>query len=147
LKKAEKKNADKVREAQKLASMDATQKYEYELQQREAAIAAKEAELALMENKNEASKILADKGLDLALVDFIVAEDAETMYSNIKALESAFKKSVKAEVEKRLASKVPTKSLPLDDAITKKQFDKMSIAQQQELSKTNPEIYNQMIMR
>lgn len=51
LKKVERKNADKVREAQKLAQMDSQQKYEYELEQREKAIEEKEKALALAENK------------------------------------------------------------------------------------------------
>lgn len=144
LKKADKKNQDKVREAQRLASMNESQKFEYELQQREAAIEAKEKELALMENKNEASKILADKGIDLALVDFVVAEDAETMDANIKMLETAFKKSVKAEVEKRLASKAPVKSLATDNTITAEQFKKLTLAQMQELANNEPELYNSL---
>jgi len=124
--------------------MNESQKFEYELQQREAAIEAKEKELALMENKNEASKILADKGIDLALVDFVVAEDAETMDANIKMLETAFKKSVKAEVEKRLASKAPVKSLATDNTITAEQFKKLTLAQMQELANNEPELYNSL---
>lgn len=143
LKTAEKKNADKVREAQKLAQMSATEKYEYELQQREAAIEAKERELALAENKNEASKILAEKGLSLSLVDFVVAEDAETMNENIKLLDKAFKASVKAEVEKRLSSNSPKKNLPLDNTLTKEQFRKLSLADMQRLADENPELFNQ----
>lgn len=61
LQKAEKKNAEKIKEAQKLAQMNEQQKYEYELEQREAAIAQKEKALALAENKAEAAKILAEK--------------------------------------------------------------------------------------
>lgn len=129
LKKAERKNADKVREAQKLAQMDSQQKYEYELEQREKAIEEKEKALALAENKNIASQILADKGLSLSLVDFVIAEDAETMNSNIRLLEKAFKDSVKREVEKRLGSSAPKKNLPPDETITKEQAKKMTIIQ------------------
>ena len=100
LKKVERKNADKVKEAQKLAQMNEQEKYEYQLEQREKAIAEKEKALALSENKNAASKILADKGISLNLVDFVVAEDADTMNANIQLLDKAFKASVKAEVEK-----------------------------------------------
>ena len=42
LKKQAKKNEEKVREAEKLAKMSADEKYEYELEQREKAIQAKE---------------------------------------------------------------------------------------------------------
>ena len=61
LAKQEKKNAEKLREAQKLAQMNEQQKYEYELSLREQAIVEKERQLALAENKATASKILAEK--------------------------------------------------------------------------------------
>jgi len=143
LKKAEQKNAEKVKEAQKLASMDATSRYEYELQQREAAIAAKEAELALAENKNACAKILADKGISLDLVNFVVAEDAEQMNENIKLLDKAFKASVKAEVEKRLGSSVPKKNLPMDTVMTREQFSKLSLSDMQRLANEQPDLFNQ----
>ena len=145
MKTAEKKQEAKIREAQKLAQMSATEKYEYELNQREQAIAEKEHQLALAENKNEASKILADKGLSVALVDFVVAEDAETMNANIQLLENEFKKCVKAEVEKRLATSTPKKNLPLDETLTKETFNKMSVLQQAEIYRNNPDLYNRLI--
>lgn len=144
LKKAEKKNAEKVKEAQKLAQMNENEKFQYELEQREKAIAEKEKALALAENKNEASKILADKGLSLDLVDFVIAEDAETMNSNIRLLDKAFKDSVKREVEKRLGSSAPKKNLPPDETITKEKAKKMSIIERQNLLTNNPDLYNQL---
>lgn len=141
LKKAERKNADKIREAQKLAQMNEQEKFVYELEQREKLIAEKEKALALAENKNEASKILAEKGLSLSLIDFVVAEDAETMNVNINLLDKAFKASVKAEVEKRLVSSAPKKNLPLDEQITKEQAMKMGVIERQKLFNDNPDLY------
>lgn len=142
LKKQELKTAEKLKEAQKLAQMNEQEKYEYELSQREKAIAEKEKALALSENKNEASKILAEKGISLQLVDFVVAEDAETMKANIDLLDSAFKQSVKMEVEKRLAGNAPKKNLPLDDVITKEKFAQLSIGEMNRLYRENPELFN-----
>jgi hypothetical protein len=147
LKKQERKNADKVREAEKLAQMNEQQKYEYQLEQREKAILEKERALAMAENKNEASKILAEKGLSLALVDFVVAEDAETMNANISLLVKEFGKSVKAEVEKRLGSSSPKKNLPPDEALTKESFNKMNVVQQQALARQNPDLYKSLTGR
>ena len=144
LKKQAKSNEAKIKEAQKLAQMNESEKYQYELEQREKAIEEKEKALALAENKNEASKILADKGLSLSLVDFVVAEDAETMNSNIRLLEKAFKDSVKREVEKRLGSSAPKKNLPPDETITKEQAKKMGIRERQQLLMNNPELYAQL---
>ena len=144
LKKAEEKNRARVKEAEKLAQMNEQEKYRYELDRREQAIVEKERALALAENKNEAAKILEEKGLSLQLVDFVVAEDAETMNENIKLLDKAFKASVKAEVERRLGSNTPTKNLPPDEAITKESFSRMSLQEQSDLYKTNPELYKSL---
>lgn len=144
LKKQAKNNEAKIKEAQKLAQMNESEKFQYELEQREKAIAEKEKALALAENKNTASQILADKGLSLSLVDFVIAEDAETMNSNIRLLEKAFKDSVKREVEKRLGSSAPKKNLPPDETITKDQAKKMSIIERQNLLNNNPELFNQL---
>lgn len=144
LKKQAKNNEAKIKEAQKLAQMNESEKFQYELEQREKAIAEKEKALALAENKNTASQILADKGLSLSLVDFVIAEDAETMNSNIRLLEKAFKDSVKREVEKRLGSSAPKKNLPPDETITKEKAKKMSIIERQNLLTNNPDLYNQL---
>lgn len=144
LKKAEKKKSEAVKEAQRLAQMNEQEKYEYQLKQREEAILAKEKELALMENKNEASKILAEKGISLSLVDFVVAEDADTMKANIDLLDKAFKASVKAEVEKRIGGNSPKKSVNIEKTLTKEKFKKMSISQLSELYKKDPDLYNQL---
>jgi len=140
LKKAERKQMDKAKEAEKLARMNATEKYEYELEQREKAIAEKERALTLAENKNEASKILAEKDIDLSLVDFVVAEDADTMNENIKKLD----KAIKASVAKRLAGKSPTKAPEQNEGLTKDAFRKMSLAEQNRLFVSDPELYKKL---
>lgn len=144
MQRAERKADARVKEAEKLAKMNEQQRYEYELDSREKAIAEKEKQLALAENKATAASILADKGISAKLVDFVVAEDAETMNTNISLLEAEFKASVKAEVERRLATTTPKKNLPLDQTITKENFQKMKLTEQAALYRTNPELYKQL---
>lgn len=138
---AQRKNDAKLREAEKLAKMNATEQYEYQLEQREKAIAEKEAQLALSENKNEASKILAEKGISLSLVEFVVDTDAEEMDRRIKLLDKEFKKSVKLEVEKRLGSSAPKSSIADPTSMTKEQFTKLSLSEQSRIAKEDPELY------
>ena len=145
MKKAEKKSQEKVKEAEKLARMDADEKHRYELEQREKAIEEGERKLALAENKAECSKILASKGISTDLVDFVVDVDADTMQANINLLQKAFTESVRAEVEKRLASETPKGGTGFSDGLTKEQFRGMSINDQQRLYDENPELYKQMI--
>ena len=138
----ERKYNEKLKESEKLARMNEQEKYSYQLEQREKAIAEKERALALAENKNEAAKVLSDRGLSLKLVDFVVAEDAATMKANIDALDKAFKASVKAEVEKRLASNSPRTNFVDSDEMTKEKFNKLSVFEQQKLLRENPDLYN-----
>ena len=144
MKKAERKADARVKEAERLAKMNDEQKYQYELEQREKAIADKEKALALAENKAQASSILADRGISTKLVDMVVAEDADKMMDNINLLDTAFKASVKAEVEKRLASKTPKKNLPIDGSITREQFKAMPLSQQAQLYRDNPDLYHSL---
>lgn len=133
MKTAERKANARVKEAEKLAKMNEQQRYEYELESREKAIAEKEQALALAENKATAAQILSDRGISAKLVDFVVAQDAETMNENISLLEAEFKASVKAEVERRLATSTPKKNLPTDKAITQQEFRNLSLTQQAEI--------------
>lgn len=144
---AQKKADARVKEAQKLAAMNEQQRYEYELETREKAIAEKEKALALAQNKATAASCLADRGISAKLVDLVVAEDADTMMNNIKVLEAEFKASVKAEVEKRLATSTPKKNLPTDTTITKEMFNKMKLTEQAQLYNSNPELYKTLSAR
>ena len=144
LKKAEKKNQEKIKEAEKLAKLSEQERFQYELEQREKKIAEKEKQMALMENKAEASKALNDRGISIALADFVVAEDADTMMENIKILEDEFKKSVKAEVEKRLAGNSPKKNLD-SKGMSREEFHKLSFARQTELLEENPDLYERFL--
>lgn len=144
LKKAEAKRSEAVREAQKLATMNDDEKARYQLEQRQKELDEREERLAVAENTAEATKILAEKGIRTGLVQFVVAADAQTMMDNINTLEKEFKASVKAEVEKRLAGTTPRRNLPPDQSIDKAAFGRMTVMQQQELYKQNPELYKQL---
>lgn len=141
LKKQSEKQAEKLREAEKLAQMTAEQKNAYEVEQLRKQYETGLRDLALERNKNAASKVLADKGLDLSLIDLVVADEADVMNERINLLDRAFKKSVKAEVEKRLASKSPVSTLDQNKTYTKSDFAKMTLQQLAELKKTQPELF------
>ena len=135
----------KKREADKLRNMSEEDKRNYELDLREQQIEAKEKEIALLENKSAGISVLAEKGLDSKLIDFVIDEDGEKMYENIKTIEKLFKASVKAEVEKRLGSSAPKRNLENSDSITKADFNKMSLSEQQRLYRESPEIYKSLV--
>ena len=141
LKKQSEKQAEKLREAEKLAQMTAEQKNAYEVEQLRKQYETGLRDLALERNKNAASKVLADKGLDLSLIDLVVADEADVMNERIQILDKAFKKSVKTEVERRLASKSPVSTLDQNKTYTKEDIGKLTYEQAVQLFKEQPDLF------
>lgn len=141
LKTARGKFENEKKEAERLASMTAEERYTEELKQREAALAEREKQVTMLENKNEASKILADKGISINLVDLVLAEDAETMKSRIDILEKEFNASVEQEIKKRLAGATPFKNGGSAEGMSKEDFRKLSLTEQQAIFRKDPELY------
>lgn len=131
-------------EAEKLRDMDDAQKKEYEYNKKVTALEQKEKELTLAQNKLEASKVMAEHDLPISFVDYIVAEDAETMMANINSFEKLWKTAMSEAVTKKIAQPAPKSSTSVAGGITREQFKKMSIQQQAELYRTQPELYKQL---
>lgn len=147
LAKQEQKFKQQMAEAEKLKAMDESQRREYEFEQRIKDFEAKEREFVITQNKLEASKVMATRGLPVAFVDYIVAEDADTMMANINTFETAFKSAVSDAVSAKLASPTPRTGNVLQTGMTREKFMKLSASQQADLFRTNPELYKQMVQR
>ena len=144
LKKQQKEFERQTAEADKLRDMDESQRKEYEYTQRLQELENKEREFAIAQNKLEATKVMANRELPIEFVDYIVAEDAETMMENITTFERAFKSAVGDAVAKKIASPAPKTGSAKQTGMTKDEFRKLSVAQQSEIYRTNPELYKQM---
>ena len=131
-------------EAEKLKDMDESQRREYEYQQRVSELEAKEREFTLTQNKLEATKVLANRNLPVEFVDYIVAEDAETMMANIETFEKLFNSAVSDAVSKKISSPAPKTGAVKQTGLTREAFKKLSVAQQAELYRTNPNLYKQL---
>lgn len=145
-----KKQADKFQkekaEAEKLREMDEAQRKEYEFTKRVEEFELKEKEFNLMQNKLSASKVMAERNLPVNFVDYIVAEDADTMMDNINAFERSWKAAINDAVSSKLANGTqPMSRANAQTGLTKEEFRKMTINQQSELYRTNPELYKQMV--
>ena len=145
-KQAEKFEREKA-ESEKLRDMDEQQRKEYEYEKKVKELENKESEFNLMQNKLEASKIMGEHGLPVSFVDYIVAEDAETMMANITNFETQWKAAVADAVSARIAQPAPKGSNVSQTGLTKEAFKKMSLAQQSEIYRTNPELYKQLTAR
>lgn len=135
-------------EAEKLRTMDETQRKEYEFQQKLEEFEAQKREFTITQNKLEASKVMAERGLPIQFVDYIVAEDADTMLENITTFEMAFKSAVADAVSAKIATGTPKGATSTKQTgLTKEQFKKMSVSQQSELYSTNPQLFKELSSR
>ena len=144
LNKQKKEFEKQVAESEKLKTMDENQRKEYEYSQKLQELEARERDFAIAQNKLEATKVLANRELPIEFVDYIVAEDADTMMENITTFERAFKSAVADAVAKKIASPAPKNGSAKQTGMTKEEFRKLNVAQQTEIYRTNPELYNQM---
>lgn len=144
LKKQQKEFETKQVEAEKLRAMDENQRKEYEYSQKLQELEQREREFTIAQNKLEATKVLANRELPIEFVEYVVAEDADTMLENINTFERAFKAAVADAVAKKIASPAPKNGSVKQTGMTKEDFRKLSVAQQSELYRTNPELYRQM---
>ena len=96
-------------------------------------------------NRSEIKSVLSSRGLSAEFADVLnIPDDIEAAQSNIDKLDKLFKAAVKAEVEKRLAGNTPKGNGGTPAEITKEAALKMSLAELQELQRSQPELYNKL---
>ncbi|MDD3502513.1 MAG: DUF4355 domain-containing protein [Eubacteriales bacterium] len=144
LQKREKEFSKKLRESEKLAKMSESEKAEHERQNFLKQLEEKESELNRRENKIEGLKILSEKGLPSTLIDFVIDEDADAMFTKIQSVDKIIKAAVAEQVKSKLATPSPKMAVKQSDEISKEQFMKMTVAQRAELYKSNPELYKEL---
>ena len=77
----------------------------------------------------EATKVLSARGLPVEFVDYIVADDAETMMENINTFEKMFKSAVQDAVAKKISSPSPKSGSVKQTGMTREDFKKLNVAQ------------------
>lgn len=100
----QKKAAEAVKESEKLAKMNATQKQEYEVEQLKAKNAEYERQINLNNMSKEAANMLSEKGISATteLLDVVTKETAE----DTQQMVSTFLSVVDSEVQKQVAEKL-----------------------------------------
>lgn len=126
-KKAEwKKEQDKkIKEAEKLASMNAQEKAEFERDELQKKLAAYEKKEALAEMSKVAKKMLLDENVNVGddVLTHLVSEDAEETKNIIKDFAKAFNDALEKAVNERLKGKSPSKGTNITGgAMTKEQI-------------------------
>lgn len=97
-----------VKEALRVAGMDAEGKAAYEKEKAEKGLADREAAIALRELKADAKEVLAGNGIPAEFLDVLVGKDLKETRKNTETFKKQFDAAVQAQVEKRLSGKTPS---------------------------------------
>lgn len=129
-----------------LSKLDGSEREKAEKDNRIAELEEQLAQFQLEKNRSELKSVLSSRGLSAEFADIVaITDDIEASQANIDKLDKLFKAAVKAEVEKRLAGAGLPKGVgSTNTAITKETVSKMSLAELQQLQKTNPELYKSL---
>ena len=146
------KGIEKDKKKKGLEGLDAEQRKQAETSQAIQDLQEELSKYKLANTKAEISKVLNSRGLDAGFADFIVtSDDEEECLEKINSLEKLFKKAVKSEVDKRLKNiggKIKGSEGSTDyGTITKEQFKRMSVSEQNEIFTNNRELYMELIKK
>lgn len=141
-----KKQEKKYQKQLSLAQLDGDERAKAEKDNRIAELEELVAQMNVEKNRSDLKSTLSARGLSAEFADLInITDDLEESQKKIDALDKLFKAAVKAEVEKRLAANggAPRSSSTTGE-ITKEVFTKMSLSQQAQVYKENPELYKRL---
>ena len=120
----QKKKEKEVGEAQKLATMNATQKAEYERDQIKKELEEYKKQASLAEMSKTARKMLSDDGITISdeLLAMLVTTNADDTKNAVDGFSKAFKEAVESAVKERLKGQTPRKGSGGTVAMTKEQI-------------------------
>ena len=142
-----KKQEKKYQKQLSLAQLDGDERAKAEKDNRIAELEELVAQMNVEKNRSDLKSTLSARGLSAEFADLInITDDLEESQKKIDSLDKLFKAAVKAEVEKRLAANggAPRTSSTTGE-ITKEAFKAMSLSQQAQLYKDNPELYKRLV--
>ena len=102
----------------------------------------------MAQTKNEVMKVLNARGLSAEFADMLaIGTDTEEAQQMIDSFDKLFKKEVAREVKARLAetSAVPQIADAMSGKMTREQFNKLSIAEQQAMYNSDPELVRNLL--
>ena len=144
----EKRAADEaIKEAEKLAKMNADQKREYELEKLQSELAEYKKKDAFNGLSKEASKMLSEHNIhaDDELLAFVVKDDAEATKLAVDSFVALVNSKVTDGVKQALSG-TPPKASATTASGAKNPFNKdtFNLTEQAKLLKENPELYKQL---
>lgn len=129
-----------------LSKLDGDEREKAEKDNKIAELQAQLAQFQVEKNRSELKSVLSSRGLSAEFADIVtIGDDIEEAQANIDKLDKLFKAAVKAEIEKRLAGNAPKGNGAAPAEMTKEEFLKKPLAEQERLINANPELANKFL--
>lgn len=139
----QKEHESKVKEAEKLAEMNAQEKAEYERDALQKRLDELESKTTLAEMTKVARGMLKDKHLSVGdeLLEILVTTDAEQTKQNVDSFSTLFAAAIDAEVNERLKSTAPKRGVS-GAVITREEIANIKDpVERRRLIEANPHLY------
>lgn len=134
-------------EAERLAKMSAEERAKEELAKEKQKIAEERAELDRIKLLQQTQLELANREVPREFAEWIVGADAESTNDRIKALKEIWDQAIANTLNTKLAGRAPriqSDDEKPDTRLSKSEFKKMSLADQQKLFVEDPELYKKL---
>jgi len=94
-------------EAARMSQLSERERQELLLKKREEILASKERELSRQRLQLETIKVLEERKLPVRFADWLIGEDGDTTFNNVKVFEEAFNTAVNEEIKRRIPQTIP----------------------------------------
>lgn len=134
-------------EANKLKKMNEDQRRKYDMDKKDQEIAELKAKLNRSDMEHVATDLLSKKGIsaDSEILNFVVAEDAETTQVNIDRFVDLINKKAQANRREDFDVPEPKNGFHGEKAADVKEFNKMGYHERLELKQKQPTLYQQLL--
>ncbi len=134
-------------EANKLKKMNEDQRRKYDMDKKDQEIAELKAKLNRSDMEHVATDLLSKKGIsaDSEILNFVVAEDAETTQANIDRFVDLINKKAQANRREDFDVPEPKNGFHGEKAADVKEFNKMGYHERLELKQKQPTLYQQLL--
>ena len=138
--KLEKQYEQKIKEIHDLSILSEEQRKK--LDTKLMAIEERERQIKISEDRIECENVLRTRGLNPSFANFLLCDGAEQTLERINEFEDMFYSMVKAEVDKRInGNKRKIVDYKTYTAVSKEEFEKLTLYEQNKLYLSNPELY------
>ena len=134
-------------EAERLATMTQEERFKAEIEQQRKEIEDERKQIVRERLEHQAIKELASSSLPVNFSNYVMADTADEVSTNIKSFQKEWSAALEKAVEERLAGSTPKSSNKQNGTITKEQFSKMDYHARAKLMNDDPEMVKQLLAK